>query len=121
MTLPAIATVVGSGTMGPGIAATLAHKGVTVRVFDISEEALVRARAGAASCADVLVTINGEPTPGGSVAFGTDLAEALADTDLVIEAVPERLDIKADVLGRVEEIIADDVIIATNTSGIPVT
>ncbi|MGW8482753.1 3-hydroxyacyl-CoA dehydrogenase NAD-binding domain-containing protein [Microbacterium sp. NPDC055903] len=120
MSLPTIATVVGSGTMGPGIAATLAHKGVTVRVFDISEDALNRARAGAEMCAKVLVSINGEPTPGGSVAFATDLAEALAGTELVIEAVPERLDIKADVLARVEEIIADDVIIATNTSGIPV-
>lgn len=120
MTLPAIATVVGSGTMGPGIAATLAHKGVTVRVFDISDEALTRAKAGAEQCAAVLVTINGDPIPGGSVSFGTDLAEALADTGLVIEAVPERLDIKTDVLGKVEALVGDDVIIATNTSGIPV-
>lgn len=118
--LPPIATVVGSGTMGPGIAATLAHAGVTVRVFDISDEAIERARQGAKMCSDVLTGLNGPAAEGGTVEFGTDLAEALADTEFVIEAVPEKLEIKTDVLSKVEAIIGDDVIIATNTSGIPV-
>jgi len=62
----------------------------------------------------------GPAAEGGTVEFGTDLAEALADTEFVIEAVPEKLEIKTDVLSKVEAIIGDDVIIATNTSGIPV-
>ena len=45
MNLPATATVVGSGTMGPGIAATLARAGVSVRLYDISDDAIANAKA----------------------------------------------------------------------------
>lgn len=119
--LPSIATVVGSGTMGPGIAATLARAGVTVRLYDISVEAIERAEAAYGVVQGVLEAVDSPSAPGGSVAFGTDLDAALEGTQLIIEAVPERLELKQKVLADLEARIADDVIIATNTSGIPIT
>lgn len=119
--LPSIATVVGSGTMGPGIAATLARAGVTVRLYDISAEAIARAEAAYGVVQGVLEAVDSPSAPGGSVSFGTDFAEAIDGAELIIEAVPERLDLKQKVLADLEAGIGDDVIIATNTSGIPIT
>lgn len=120
MSLPTIATVVGSGTMGPGIAATLSYAGVKVRVYDISADALERAEKACAMATKVLESIGGERTSGGSVEFHTDIAKALNGTDFVIEAVPEKPDLKKAVHAQIEELVGDDVIISTNTSGIPI-
>lgn len=119
--LPSIATVVGSGTMGPGIAATLARAGVTVRLYDISDEAIAKAESAYGVVQGVLDAVETPSAPGGSVSFGTNLDEALAGTELIIEAVPEKLELKRQVLADLEAKVADDVIIATNTSGIPIT
>ena len=119
--LPAIATVVGSGTMGPGIAATLVRAGAQVRVYDISADALARAETTFGLASAVLDGLGGDKVEGGSVAFTTDIAEALDGSLFVIEAVPEKLELKQSVLAQIEEHVADDVIIATNTSGIPIT
>ncbi|MDQ1124496.1 3-hydroxyacyl-CoA dehydrogenase NAD-binding domain-containing protein [Microbacterium trichothecenolyticum] len=119
-TLPAIASVIGSGTMGPGIAATLARAGVAVRVYDISDEAIARATAMVDVVQGVLDAVGTPPTAGGSVSFGTDLAEAVADSELIIEAIPERLELKYALLADLENLVGDDVIIASNTSGIPI-
>jgi len=118
--LPNIATVIGSGTMGPGIAATLARAGATVRLYDISEDAIARAETAYGMVNNVLAAVDSPSAPGGSVTFGTNLDEALADTELIIEAVPEILALKQKVLADLESRISDDVIIATNTSGIPI-
>jgi 3-hydroxybutyryl-CoA dehydrogenase/5-formyl-3-hydroxy-2-methylpyridine 4-carboxylate dehydrogenase len=53
--------------------------------------------------------------------FEADLATALEDADVVLEAVPEKLELKQEVLGRVEGLVRDDTIFASNTSGIPIT
>ncbi len=119
-TLPSIATVVGSGTMGPGIAATLARAGVVVRVYDISDEAVERARAMVGVVEDVLDQVGSTSTTGGAVSFGTDLAAAVEGSELIIEAIPERLELKYALLDDLEGLVADDVIIASNTSGIPI-
>jgi len=119
--LPAVATVVGSGTMGPGIAATLARAGAEVRLYDISDDAIANAQASYSIVKGVLEKVGTPLVEGGSVSFGTDLDAALAGTGLIIEAVPERLELKQQVLAQLEERIGDDIIIATNTSGIPIT
>lgn len=119
--LPQIATVIGSGTMGPGIAATLARAGAEVRLYDISAEAIARAEESYGVVAGVLETVGTPKVDGGSVSFGTDLDAALEGTGLVIEAVPERLDLKQQVLTQLEERLPAETIIATNTSGIPIT
>jgi 3-hydroxybutyryl-CoA dehydrogenase/5-formyl-3-hydroxy-2-methylpyridine 4-carboxylate dehydrogenase len=121
MSVPQIVTVVGSGTMGPGIAAVFARAGSTVRVYDISEPALEMARTMSTMAEGVLEQLGGTKADGGSISFHTDLAESLAGTNFVVEAIPEKLDLKKTVLAEVEKNIGDDVIIATNTSGIPVT
>ena len=118
--LPTIATVIGSGTMGPGIAAVLARAGATVRLYDISEDAIARAEAAYGVVQGVLEAVDSPSAPGGSVTFGTDLDAAVADTELIIEAVPEKLELKQKVFADLEARIGDDVIIATNTSGIPI-
>ncbi|MFB2597000.1 3-hydroxyacyl-CoA dehydrogenase NAD-binding domain-containing protein [Herbiconiux sp. P17] len=119
--LPSIATVIGSGTMGPGIAATLARAGATVRLYDISEDAIARAEAAYGVVQGVLEAVDSPSAPGGSVSFGTDLDAALEGTELIIEAVPEKLELKQKVFADLEARVGDDVIIATNTSGIPIT
>lgn len=119
--LPSTATVVGSGTMGPGIAATLARAGVAVRLYDISDDAIANAKASYQMVQGVLDAVGTTPGEGGGVEFGTDLDAALEGTELVIEAVPEKLELKRQVLAQIEERIGADVVITTNTSGIPIT
>ncbi len=120
--LPKIATVLGSGTMGPGIAATLARVGVTVRLYDISDQAIENAKANYELVNGVLAAVDSPSAPGGSVSFGTDLAEAVKDAELLIEAIPEKLELKQQLLAQLEDgLIGDEVIFASNTSGIPIT
>ncbi len=122
MSLPAIAAVIGSGTMGPGIAATLARAGVVVRVYDISDQAIEAAKSSYGMVSGVLETVGTPKSDGGSVDFGKDLAAAVAGAELVIEAIPERLELKKSLLSQLEDgLVDDDVIIASNTSGIPIT
>lgn len=118
--LPEVATIIGSGTMGPGIAATLVRAGVRVRVYDTSPDALDRTRQSFAFASNVLEQLDAAKNDGGELQLTSNMAEALADTGFVIEAVPERLDLKKEVLDQVEPLIDDAVIIATNTSGIPI-
>lgn len=119
--LPAVATVIGSGTMGPGVAATLVRAGVEVRVYDISTQALDRAENTFKFASGVLEQLGSEKVEGGSVTFTADIDTALSGSLFVIEAVPEQIELKKIVLAQIEALVADDVIIATNTSGIPIT
>jgi 3-hydroxyacyl-CoA dehydrogenase len=117
--VPAVVTVVGSGIMGPGIGAVLAAAGAHVRIYDISDEAIEAARGNYARALGVVEQLSG-PSGAAEVQFTTDIAEALAGTELVIEAVPERIEIKRDVLAQIEAAVSDDTIVASNTSGIPI-
>ena len=121
MSIPTITTVIGSGSMGPGIAALLARSGSQVRLNDISQEALDRARTVIDGASAVLDELGTPSIDGGSVTYETDLRAALDGADFVIEAVPEKLELKRTVLAQVEEIVSPTTIIATNTSGIPIT
>ncbi|MFC5957135.1 3-hydroxyacyl-CoA dehydrogenase NAD-binding domain-containing protein [Streptomyces pratens] len=120
MSIPKVVTVIGAGSMGPGIAALLARHGSQVRINDISEEALARAEKMAAGASATLDELDVPTVPGGSVAFEVDQAKALDGTELVIEAIPEKIELKKTLLAQVEAVVGDDVIIATNTSGIPI-
>ena len=122
MTTPRNITVLGSGIMGPGIAAVFARSGADVTVYDVVDDALERAAAGvqvAEGVLDQLGAARGDRQ--GSISFTTDIEAALAGTDYVLEAVPEREDLKKQVLAQVEGIVGPDVVIASNTSGIPIT
>jgi 3-hydroxyacyl-CoA dehydrogenase len=116
------AAVIGTGTMGPGMGAVLERAGIEIALHDVSEEALERARKGVELARGVLERLGGERTEGGGeVRFETDLAGALEDVDFVLEAVPEQLEVKQQVFAAFERQVADDAILSSNTSGIPIT
>jgi 3-hydroxybutyryl-CoA dehydrogenase len=116
--------VVGCGTMGSGICEVVARAGLPVAYVDVSDEAvragrerieasLDRAVAGGKIDADEREAVLGR------ISGGTDYA-GLADADLVIEAVPERLDVKQEVFARLDEVLKPEALVVTNTSSLPV-
>lgn len=115
--------LIGLGTMGPGIAARLARGGVTVCAYDTAQEAIERAR-GLVGLADGVMDQLGiaQPVAGaGDIHFVSSLSEAVDGADLIIENVPENQDIKTETYRAIEPLIDRSTIIATDTSGIPIT
>ncbi|MFC6719273.1 3-hydroxyacyl-CoA dehydrogenase family protein [Natrialbaceae archaeon GCM10025810] len=120
--------VVGGGIMGSGIAQVLARAGYEVRVREINEELAEEARerlvSGNYGLDDAVE--GGYMTEGEKeevldrLTFTTDLEEAAADTEFVIEAVTEDLAIKGQVFRDLDE-VTDDQPLYSNTSGFPVT
>jgi 3-hydroxyacyl-CoA dehydrogenase len=113
--------VIGTGTMGPGMGAVLARAGIETALYDVSAEALERAKGGAELAHGALERLDAASEEGGSLRFESDLGAALDGADFVIEAVPERLELKHEVFRQFEEAVGPDVILASNTSGIPIT
>jgi 3-hydroxybutyryl-CoA dehydrogenase len=117
--------VIGLGTMGAGIVEVFARSGVDVLAVEISEAALERGRATLVSSTDRAVARGRLAAPERDalldrVTFAVGLA-ALSEVDLVIEAVPERLDLKRRIFGELDQICLPDAILATNTSSLSVT
>ena len=113
--------VMGTGTMGPGMGAVLARAGMQVRMYDTSPEALERAKAGYDLAWGVLDRLETPAVPGGSAAYVDTVEGALDGAEFVIEAVPEKVDLKQQVYAEYEKHVGPDVILASNTSGIPAT
>lgn len=115
------ATVLGTGTMGPGMGAVLARAGMQVTLFDVNPEALERARGAVGMVEGVLDRLEVPTRDGGGLAYETDRAAALDGAEVVLEAVPEQLELKRQLFSDIEAQISPEAIIASNTSGIPVT
>lgn len=115
------AAVIGTGTMGPGMGAVLARAGIETALYDVSTEALERARAASELAAAVLDRLDAVKEDGGSLRFETELEAALDGSDLVLEAVPEKLELKHEVFPQFEDVVAPEAVLASNTSGIPIT
>jgi 3-hydroxybutyryl-CoA dehydrogenase/5-formyl-3-hydroxy-2-methylpyridine 4-carboxylate dehydrogenase len=115
------AAILGTGTMGPGMGAVLARAGLQVALYDVDASALERAKGGAELAAGVLERLEVPVVEGGGLRFEGDLAAALEGADIVVEAVPEKIELKQQVIADVEGIVAADAVIASNTSGIPIT
>ena len=113
--------VMGTGTMGPGMGAVLARAGMQVSMYDTSPEALERAKAGYDLAWGVLDRLETPTVDGGSATYVASVVDALADAEFVIEAVPEKLELKQQVYREYEQHVGPDVILASNTSGIPAT
>jgi 3-hydroxybutyryl-CoA dehydrogenase/5-formyl-3-hydroxy-2-methylpyridine 4-carboxylate dehydrogenase len=111
----------GTGTMGPGMGAVLARAGMEVALYDVSAEALERAKGTYQLAWGVLDRLETPTVDGGSVRYATELADALDGAEFVMEAVPEKLELKQQVFAEYERHVGPDVILASNTSGIPVT
>ena len=114
--------LIGLGTMGPGIAARLARSGIAVAAFDTAPAAVGRAPAMIEMANGVLdaLGVAASADGAGSVRFAGSLAEAVDGADLVLENVPEDAEIKTAVYAEIEPLIAPSVILATDTSGIPI-
>jgi len=117
--------VVGLGTMGAGIAEVLARAGVEVVGVERDEAAVQRAR-GHLETSTARALKRGKMTQAeveellGRISTGTDLA-ALSDCELVVEAVPERMEVKKELFGRLDALVREDAVLATNTSALSVT
>ena len=119
-------TVVGGGTMGNGIAHVCALSGREVRITDVSQDVLDAALATIAKNLDRQVNKEVISETGRDEALErirpmTDLESAVAGAQLVIEAVPEKADIKYDLFRRLDEMASAEVILASNTSSISIT
>ncbi|MGH3326818.1 MAG: 3-hydroxyacyl-CoA dehydrogenase family protein [Streptomycetales bacterium] len=117
--------VVGLGTMGAGIAEVLARAGLQVVGVEVADEALTRGRGhiGRSSGRAVQrgrLTEDESRALLGRIAFTTALDD-LGDADLVIEAAPERMEVKRELLGRLDAVCRAETILATNTSSLSVT
>lgn len=110
--------VVGAGGMGSGIAALFAARGAPVVLIDPVDGALDRARASIARQLGVYAA-GGEAEAMARIRMSPDL-EAAADCNLVIEAVPENLELKRGIFTKLDAICAPGAIFATNTSGLSI-
>ncbi|MDX1271167.1 3-hydroxybutyryl-CoA dehydrogenase [Bizionia paragorgiae] len=118
--------VIGAGTMGNGIAHTFAQSGYQVNLIDISEASLERGvntitknldrmlAKEKISEADKAATLN-------NIKTFTVLADGVKNTDLVVEAATENIDLKLSIFKQLDELCAKDTILATNTSSISIT
>ncbi|WP_462417221.1 3-hydroxyacyl-CoA dehydrogenase NAD-binding domain-containing protein [Kytococcus sp. Marseille-QA3725] len=125
MTQIASVGVVGLGTMGAGIVEVFARGGLRVVGVEMTPELAERGRSLLeASTARAVqkgrLDEQGQQAVLGAVTFTSELGD-LADVDLVVEAVPERMEIKQDIFARLDEVTRDDAILATNTSSLSVT
>jgi len=119
--------VIGAGVMGAGITQALAASGCEVVCHDVAPEALDRARRdirGGRYGLDAAVTrgIIDAATADATfarISFTPDLAEAAA-VDVVVEAVPEDVELKLKVLRRLDELAPPGTVLASNSSGFPV-
>jgi 3-hydroxybutyryl-CoA dehydrogenase len=117
--------VVGLGTMGAGISEVLARAGLSVTAVDVDGDAVDRGRAHIEQSTERAVSRGKLETAErdeilGRIRFSTSLEE-LADAELVIEAVPERMELKTEIFGKLDAICPPDTILATNTSSLSVT
>ena len=119
--------VVGAGVMGSGIAQTLAQAGYRVVCSDVSEDVIARARdlvRGGRYGFERAVE-RGKLSPDEAnaaltrLSFTTEIAE-VASSDLVLECVPERLDLKIRVFRDLDRAAPPSTILASNTSGFPI-
>ena len=117
--------VMGAGTMGLDIAQVFATKGFEVTVRDISDEILDGAKAKLTKGLDKKVakgkmTEEAKAAILGNMTFTTELKD-LADMDLIVEAILERMDIKKAVFAELDSICKPETIFASNTSSLSVT
>jgi len=117
--------IVGSGTMGNGIAQVCAATGYDVDMIDVKQEFLDRAIKTITKSFDRLIkkekiTEDDKKAALGHINASTDLSVA-KNAQLVIEAVTEDLSIKLDIFKKLEELCPPDTIFASNTSSLPIT
>lgn len=119
-------TVIGAGTMGNGIAHTFAQTGFSVNLADISEQALEKGMNTISSNLDRMlnkgsITEEEKNATLNQIKTFTSLEEAVKGADLVVEAATENMELKLKIFKQLDEITAEDTILASNTSSISIT
>ncbi|MCR9228993.1 MAG: 3-hydroxybutyryl-CoA dehydrogenase [Flavobacteriaceae bacterium] len=118
--------VIGAGTMGNGIAHVFAQNGYKVNLVDIARESLDKGVATITKNLDRMISKEAidetkKETTLSNITTYTNLKEGVSDTDLVVEAATENLDIKLKIFKDLDEICKAETILATNTSSISIT
>lgn len=118
--------IVGSGTMGQGIAQVTAGAGFVTRLYDVEASRIEHAITSIKHSTDRLVQKGKMLNEARSEMLGAlvaspDLARAASDVDLVIEAAPEQMDLKVEVLGKVKALAPERAILGSNTSSLSIT
>ncbi|WP_369992651.1 3-hydroxyacyl-CoA dehydrogenase NAD-binding domain-containing protein [Winogradskyella sp.] len=116
--------IIGSGTMGSGIAQVAATAGCSVKLYDTNQAALDKAKASLEKILNRLIEkcrIDAEEKNRiqSNIRY-VDSLKALADSNLTIEAIVENIDIKKKVFSELESYVAEDCIIASNTSSLSI-
>ncbi|MFJ4773386.1 3-hydroxyacyl-CoA dehydrogenase family protein [Streptomyces uncialis] len=117
--------VIGAGLMGSGIAQVSAQAGWDVVLRDVTDEALTRGTDGIRSSYDRFVAKGKLDAADAEAALAritttTDL-DAVADADIVVEAVFEKLEVKHEIFRALDGIVGEGTVLASNTSAIPIT
>lgn len=116
-------SVLGAGLMGVGIATHFARFGHNIWLFDTDSDRIAEINAVAGSILDELIATDQfhaeEKVSVLSRLHGTTSLQDIATAQLLIEAIPERLELKHALYAQLEALIAPDAVIASNTSGLP--
>ncbi len=116
--------IIGSGTMGSGIAQVAATSGCSVRLYDTSPEALSKSKTNLETTLSKLVekakiTEIEKARIAANISYVTALS-ALSHSDLVIEAIVENIEVKRKLFSELEGYVAQDTILASNTSSLSI-
>lgn len=117
------AAVLGLGVMGPGIVATLARGGIDVACYDIKPEQLAHARAEMPTLLEALARYGAKliMPKQGEIRYEADLGGAVRAAELVVEALPERVEIKHTMFAALDRLAPANAILASTTAAIPIT
>lgn len=118
--------VIGAGTMGNGIAQVCAAAGYAVAVSDVSAPSIERARKAVAASLERVVakgklTVEARDAALGRITWGASLADAAAGAAVVVEAVPERVELKLETFRALDAAAPKDALLGSNTSSLSIT
>jgi 3-hydroxybutyryl-CoA dehydrogenase len=116
--------IIGSGTMGSGIAQVAATSGCVVKLFDLNQEALTKSKNALETTLSKLVEkekidATEKSRIQNNISYVNTLKD-LSNSDLVIEAIVENLEVKRKVFSELEALVSEDTILASNTSSLSI-
>ena len=119
-------TVIGAGTMGAGIAGQAALCGMTTTLFDVNPEQIDRGllsikKSYEKGVARQKLTSEATGLAHGRLTTSSDLKSAVSEATLVIEAVPENMELKQSLFQQIESFVSAQTILASNTSSLSIT
>ncbi len=119
-------TVIGAGTMGNGIAHAFAQSGYSVKLVDISSDALEKAISNITKNLDRMlskekISVEDKNSTLSNITVSTELSSAVKGSELVVEAATENVELKLKIFKQLDEICDENTILGTNTSSISIT